>query len=801
MPQLIQELIWRCNSFMKYFNPIVVYILPFPNDVPLLPSMKKNILIVFLFSFLLIRNLFAQPLTLGQWRDELVYRNAFSATASDSKVYCATDIAMYSVDINDNSMQKFSKVNGLSDVSTSLLAYDHVHDLLLICYVNSNIDILKNGTITNISDIERTSIVGDKAIYGVYFLGDYAYLACGFGIVVLDVTKNEIKDTYYIGPNGSQLQVNDVTSDGTNLYAATISGMYQASLNDPFLADFNRWHLITPQEGLLGGNYSDCITFNNTVLAAKKDSIFQDSSEVWIPYFTRAGLDVKKMEVTTDELLICQIGSGGTRVTVIHTSGEIDSISSPQPYQAVAVNGTIWIADLYAGLQKYSNGNLETFYPNGPWTKNVFDMDVNSTTHSVYVAPGGWNSSFGFIFNQDGFFTKVDGTWNHYDAYNTNLKDTFDIVCVAVNPFTNLTYFGSMWKGIAEYDDKLGITNQFDENNSTLSGTNGDIKRIKAADIAFDRYGNMWVSNLGALVPIVVRKADGTWLDFQPPFSLNQGWVTNIAFDEFDQVWFVLPRQGIMVFNYGGTLDVPSDDQYKQLVNVPGSGNLPTLSVNCITEDKDGTLWVGTEAGVAVFYCPGDIFSPYGCEAQQIVVNSGGFNGYLLGTENVKHILVDGANQKWVATDNGVWLFSADGTQQILHFTTDNSPMFSNFTNALAMDNSTGEIYIGTENGILVYRGDATTGSGTSCSPIVFPNPVKETYDGPIAISGIVENADVKITDANGTLIYKTKALGGQAIWDGKGYDGHKAKTGVYLVWASSSDAAVTCISKLLIIN
>ena len=764
--------------------------------------MKKSFSAGFILLLVATANSFSQPLALGQWSDELVYRNAISVTASDNKVYCATTLEMYSVDLTDNSMQKFSKVNGLSDIPTTLVAFDKVHNLLVICYANSNIDIMKDGKTVNISDLEHKSIVGDKTIYGVYFYGNYAYLSCGFGIVVLDVTRNEIKDTYYIGPNGSQLHVNDVTSDGTNLYAATAAGLYHASLSDPFLADYSRWELFTTQEGLFGGNYADVVTFNNTVLAAKKDTIFQYSSGVWSQYYYRTGLDVKKMETTTEALVICHIGSAGTRVTVVHTSGQMDSIYTPQPNQAVETGGTIWIADVYTGLQKYSGGNLEPFIPNGPWTKNVFDIAVNSNTHSVYVAPGGWNPSFGFIFNQDGFFAKIEGLWNHYDIYSTpELIDTFDIVCVTVSPFNNLTYFGSMWKGIVEFDDKLGITNQFDQNNSTLSGTNGDISRIKVSDIEFDRYGNMWVSNIGALVPICVRKADGTWLEFQPPFSIDQQWITSIAFDEFNQVWFILPRQGVMVYNYGQSLDDPSDDQYKLLINVPGSGNLPTLAVNCVTEDKDGTIWVGTEAGVAVFYCPGDEFSQFGCDGQQIVVNSGGYNGYLLGTENVKRIAVDGGNRKWFATDNGVWLFSADGTQQILHFTVDNSPLFSNFINSLAIDNGTGDVYIGTENGLLVYRSDATEGSASSCGPTVYPNPVRETYDGPIAISGMVNNAEVKITDAGGTLIYRSKALGGQVVWDGNNYHGERAKTGVYLVWASNNDGSVTCITKLLIVN
>jgi hypothetical protein len=256
-----------------------------------------------------------------------------------------------------------------------------------------------------------------------------------------------------------------------------------------------------------------------------------------------------------------------------------------------------------------------------------------------------------------------------------------------------------------------------------------------------------------------------------------------------------------MVMNYGGTLDDPSDDQYEKLVNVPGAGNLPTLAVNCLARDRDGSIWLGTETGVAVFYCPGDVFSQFGCDAQQIIVNTGGYNGYLLETENVKKIVVDCANRKWIATDNGVWLFSADGTEELLHFTFDNSPLISNAINSLALDETTGELYIGTDNGLMVYRSDATCGSTSSCAPFVFPNPVRETYDGPIAISGMVSNADVKITDSNGVLIYRTTANGGQVVWDGKSYNGERAKTGVYLVWASNDDGSATCMAKLLIVN
>ncbi len=724
-------------------------------------------------AFLFISSLVAssQSLSLGQWKAELPYGNAYSVTASNNKIYCASEISIYSVNKEDNSIEELSKVTGLSDIESRIVAFDKVHNLLVVCYANANIDILKDGEVINISDIERKNIVGDKSIYGVYFYGDYAYISCGFGIVVINLVKFEIKDTYYIGPNGSNLQVNDVTCDGTFLYAATVSGVLRGELSDPNLVDFSHWYTFQQIDGLAPGKFTDVVTFNGTVYTSKGDTIFQQLGTAWTPWLIRNGYLVYKMEAGPTKLLICQLNPYGSRVMTINTtSNEMDSISSAQPYQAIEEDGIIWIADLYQGLKKYSNGYEEVIYPNGPWTSRVFDLAVNSNSHNLYVAPGGYNPSFGFTFNQDGFFARIDDIWKHFDVSNTPiLKDTFDIVCVTVNPANNRTYFGSLWLGIVEFDDSLGITNQYTNENSTLSGTNGDSKRVKASDIAFDKSGNMWVSNLGALVPICVKKADGTWLDFQPPFTIDQNWITEIAFDDYNQVWFVLPRQGIMVYNYGDDLDATSDDKYKKLQQGAGLGNLPTLSVNCLATDKNGYIWVGTAEGVTVYYCPGDVFAEIPCDAQQIVITAtDGYNGYLLGTENVKKIVVDGANRKWFATDNGVWLFSEDGSEEILHFTKDNSPLFSDFITSLDIDYSTGEVYIGTERGILVYRGDATAGSVKSCAPLVFPNPVRENYTGPIAITGVVNNAEVKITDAEGNLIFRTTALGGQVIWDGK---------------------------------
>ena len=163
---------------------------------------------------------------------------------------------------------------------------------------------------------------------------------------------------------------------------------------------------------------------------------------------------------------------------------------------------------------------------------------------------------------------------------------------------------------------------------------------------------------------------------------------------------------------------------------------------------------------------------------------------------------VDGANRKWIGTEGGgLYLFSEDGTKQIYHFTTENSPLLSDNILALAIGPETGEVFIGTDQGLVSFRGTATEGTEDFSCVYAYPNPVKEDYDGLIGIKCLMTNAQVRITDIEGNLIFSTKAEGGEAVWDGKNFDGRKAKTGVYLVYASNDKGTQKIVTKILIIH
>ena len=237
----------------------------------------------------------------------------------------------------------------------------------------------------------------------------------------------------------------------------------------------------------------------------------------------------------------------------------------------------------------------------------------------------------------------------------------------------------------------------------------------------------------------------------------------------------------------------------RKLSTGAGYGNLPSNEVYSMAKDKNGKIWIGTGDGIAIFHCPESIFSSSGCDAELKIVQYDLNAGLLFQREVVKTIAVDGANNKWIGTNNGVWLISDDGEKIIHRFTKENSPLPANEINKIVVHPQTGDVYIATNAGLISYRAEAIEGAKTQNNIRVFPNPVPSQYGGQIAIEGLTENADVRITDVAGRLVYRCTATGGRAVWNGKNYLGEKPHSGVYMVFASNNDGSQTKSTKFVI--
>lgn len=778
-------------------------------------STKTILFFLFILSFISVKGQGTDNgmVGIGQWRMHLPYNKAVSVTEGNDKIYCASRYGLFSYNKNDGALERYSMVNGLSDFEIAEIRYNAAVGVLVIAYENSNIDLLYDDhSIVNISDIKRTNIVGNKNINDIFFKDHFAYLSCGFGIIVLDIVRREIKDTYYIGPNGAAINVNGLTSDGTYFFAATGNGIYKALVNDPNIFNYTHWSkdstLPAPN-----GNYSSITFFSNKVFAVQTDSrgsndtimIYDESTAAWSGDTNHMNDDMK-VYAYQGHLIVKLSYTIEAYDAAMQRTHRMDNNYFPrtQPLDGfVGADNVFWIADYYNGLLRFTLPyEMTKLTPNGPASPAVWAMQC--LNDDLWVASGTLSGTTAIGDSKFGSYLFSGGEWNTFDRTNDPGYDTLQwpqVVCVAVDPNDSKHAFVGTWgSGVLEYRDH-GVTQVYNRSNSTLqviSLSSPGFTPIQIGGMVFDSNNNLWVTNTLNSTPLSVRKADGNWQSFVLPSFFANTFIYSIVVDDFNQKWMVSRGRGIGVFNEND-IGNPNDNSFRLLVDSAGNGHLPSYNIFAMAKDKDGAIWLGCDQGVAVIYNPGNVFTGGNYDAQKILIQQDGHTQYLLETETVLSMAVDGANRKWFGTvGGGVFLMSADGTKQLLHFTVDNSPLLSNYVNSIAINDQTGEVFFGTEKGIVSYRSDATAGGETCEGYLVFPNPVKHDYFGPIAIKGLVNNADVKITDVTGALVYHTKANGGEAIWYGTNFKGERVHTGVYFVYASNDDGSATCVTKML---
>ncbi len=774
-------------------------------------TMRNSTLSLFLFLSSITG--FAQTTGIGQWRDHLPYSQCIAVKEVGSRIYSATPYSVFYYDKEDNSIQRINKINGLSDIGISTINYNAAYNTLVIAYSNANIDLIKNGSILNISDIKRASILGNKTINDIYFIGQYAYLSCGFGIVVLDVDKEEIHDTYYIGANGGQVNVLGLTkSDQDTLFAATQHGIYLAFAKSSNLANYQSWKKDTRLNTVT--QYGNIINFNGQVVVSKsystQDTLYRYSNGSWNKWVLDFSNPVRHFESTYGKLVIsCDhfVKYFDSDFTIINGVYSYNG-GYPSPSDAIFdQGGLIWIADKNAGLVSIDmNGIFNPINLSGPLSSLVWA--ITAVGSDVYVVPGGWDG-YNPIFQQPAIYHYNGTSWfNISPATTTGMANIWDLSTICVDPSDPRRIFsGSFTNGLLElYDDK--VVNRYVEWNSTLRHHSGstDTNDIRIGGTAFDSDGNLWVVNShnNQAISRYCKSCNPQWTGYNVPI-IQQSDLGQMIIDHNNQKWVVMRittsvSNSLLVFKEDPKN--PANSNSIMLNSQPGSGNIPGQAVFALVVDKNGQVWVGTEKGICVFFNPENIFTGQNFDAQQILVQQGAYVQYLMENEKVTALAVDGANRKWIGTEGGgLYLFSEDGTKQIYHFTTENSPLLSDNILALGIDPETGEVFIGTDQGLVSFRGTATEGGDDFSCVYAYPNPVKEDYDGLIGIKCLMTGAQVRITDIEGNLIFSTKAEGGQAVWDGKNFDGRKAKTGVYLVYAGNDMGTQKIATKILIIH
>jgi len=771
-------------------------------------------LIVIISFFLFSYNIFAQ-VGLEEWREHLPYAKTISVSEGNSgRIYCATPYSAFYYDRNEEIITRMTTISGLSDVNISTLAFDKASGYLVIAYENANIDLIKNDIIYNISDIKRKSIVGSKHINRIIFRNGLVYLASDFGIVVINPKRKEVKDTYYIGPDGKSINVLDLDYDDNYFYAATSEGIFTADVNSNLLSNYSNWHIDTTVKSPT--NRYNYIAIHSSGLYINKpgntygtDSIFVKKNNVWTEFNDISYEPTKGIKSYGDTLIFIKYYSFKYYFNNMNKSYNVYSYGSnkvPSPLDVTIDNkGHFWIADKnYSLMENLNKWDFLFYQPSGPAFKDAYS--ITWSNDQLWVAGGGIESNWDNAYANKGIYTFQNQEWTSFTPSNTPVYDTItDLMKVVVNPANPSEIFVASWgKGIVKMKNNVTEIVYNDKNSSLVDAINRP-GHIAIGGLTYDNDNNLWATNSANANALHYMKPSGEWKSFSLAPYVTDNAVGDLIIDDFDQKWIIVPRgKGVIVFNDNRTLDQPFDDRKIKLSTADNNGKLPSNDVRAIAKDKDGNVWVGTSKGVAVFYSPSLVFSGSNFDAQQIYIEQEGISQYLLESEVVTGIAIDGADRKWFITENaGVFLMSKDASKQIYHFTTDNSPLLSNKIYSIAIDHNSGEVFFGTDNGIISFRSTATGGSEVQDKKLtIFPNPVRPNYNGPIAIKGLIDNANVKITDTYGNLVFETNALGGQAIWNGLNLNGERVATGVYLVFATDEELEnQTAIGKILFIK
>jgi ligand-binding sensor domain-containing protein len=712
-------------------------------------------------------------------------RAVISIASTDNAVLAGTAFGYFGYQPTSGEIITKTKSSGLSQVDLQLVSKDPNSNKLLVAYRQSDLDLIEGDQIRNLPDLMISNVREDRTINHINWIGSDAYLSTNMGIVVVNTERFEIKNTYRIGRQGAAIKVFQTVLLNGILYAATENGLIRANFNSSSLNDFRNW----TNDPILNqiSSVDRIINCKNQLVLQRHDSLIVNRNGSWNFLFTNQK-PITTLAVVNDRLFVGQSNLGkGTALLIDPTTQVMQVINSnylTYPTDAVVVDGVIWVGDLNNGLVNISNPSAIPVYPETP--AGLAYGEGNYAEETIFVASGKISNQPVQSVLRNGIFTFANGNWKSITAANFPFIDSVrDIQSVVYSKSIGSIYASSENRGLIEItkDNAIKIYNR----NSFISSQNNNPNVFSIGGLVIDRDQHLWLTNSGAQQGLVVKKNDGAIQKFTIPFVYSNLGLSKIVVDDLNRKWIATSNSdGLFCFDQGSSLESVTDDRWRYFKQGLGRGNLPSNKIISMASDRNGFLWIGTDKGVAVIQCGEDLFNSTACEAILPVVQQDNFAGRLLAEEQINDIKIDGADRKWIATNNGVWLLSADGQKVINQFTSSNSKLLDNQVFSIVVDPQSGEVFFMTKKGICSFRGTSTDPIVSIKKPFVFPNPVPPGFSGTIAIRDLPENAWVSITELDGRLVYKTRSLGGQAIWNGKNYKGEKVSSGTYLILVSN---------------
>ena len=691
--------------------------------------MKKYFSLILLFTGMFLG--FAQSDL--SWQGYFSYSEIKDISQSANAVFAASENALFSKNSLTNIIKTTTTVDGLSGETISTLYHSTALNKTVVGYENGLIIVIneQDGSILRIVDIinKKLSPTIKKINHFLEHQG-ILYVSCDFGIVQFNLSTMQFGDTYFIGDGGTEMKVHQMALFNGYFYAATSSGIRRALAINPNLIDYNQWETLT------SASWIGVTTLNQELYAVNATGAIQKYNAVTNTFVLFSQLPNPAIDM--------RVGAGimvvSTPSTLYFYNSQMILLRELNANQIPETNITFTCATVigdtvYIGTQENGlfttalNGSsvFENSTPSGPLRNNIFALDLTpSVLWAVYGEfAGDYNpfplDSYGISkYNKEG--------WLNIPYESVLGAQT--IGKVIVNPINeNQVYASSFFSGLLKIENDVP-TILFNQTNSgleslTFGGPNNIDIRINAT--AFDKSGNLWVTNSRIKNGLKVLLTNGQWQSYAMDAILDVPEENNygaIVIDKNGTKWLATSEDGVVGFNENGTT-------FKKMTVGADTGNLPISNVRTVAIDTRNQLWIGTSKGLRVLNSVNNFLSDTPLKANPVIIIDDNLPQELLFEQFITSIVVDGANNKWIGTaDAGLFLVSPNGQETKYHFTTSNSPLPSNTINDIDINGITGEVFIATSKGMISFKGVATKANEDLSKVYVYPNPVRPDFQG-----------------------------------------------------------------------
>lgn len=774
--------------------------------------MKK--IVTILFAILFVSTYGQQNNQL--WGSYYSYNNIVDITQSPNRVYGAADYAMFYQSLASGELKTITSVDGLKAETITCAYHSPTYNKTLVGNNNGLLLVINpdNSIVSRVDIIEETTVQANKKrINHIYEHDGKAYISTDFGIAVFNLATSEFGDTYYLGPNGAEVSVKQSVVHNGYLYAACgdNAGLRRGALTNPNLNDFSQWQQYVP------GNWRYVANHEGTLLIVDFANIFRIDNSGNALFVGGAGGEVLDFRSSGGYLISTVVNNIKLYNAQLQQQASFNIIpneSTPTFFScATVVNEQLFIGTTTKGIFSASLNNLSfnNITPDGPLRSNIFSLEKSN--NALWAVFGGYSFFYEPDYSKLGISKFVTGEgwkdipYTEIEAKNEGLEVN-SLSDIAVNPRNeDEVYVGSFNTGLVKINNDQ-VEEVYTPANTNNNGNEGlqslvipstppsPYRSVRINGLTYDQDGNLWMMNTRVPKPLKVLKPNGSWQSYSFVEALKNtfnGEFGKMAIDKNGTKWIPSIDDGLIGFN---------EKLNNRFVVINTDNNMPSDYARCVAIDNRNQLWIGTSKGLRVLRGVDRFLTEDNIDVNEIIIIDDGLAQELMYEQFITDIKVDGANNKWIGTSAaGAFLVSPDGQQTLFHFTKTNSPLPSNNINDIEIDPATGEVFFATDKGMVSYQGTSTKASDDLSKVYVFPNPVRPGFEGDVNISGLIDKANIKITDIEGNLVYETTSEGGTVLWNQRAFGKHKVASGVYMIFIASEDGTETKVKKVMIVR